>query len=68
MPLFFYMALIKLNRARCVSGVPFLAGDQLECSDKDARFLIDRGHAVEVIACHPVKRKPRTKGAATDAA
>ena len=68
MPLFFYMALIKLNRARCVGGVSFSAGDQLECSDKDARFLIDRGHAVEIIACSPVKRKPKAKGASADAA
>jgi hypothetical protein len=62
------MALIKLNRARCVGGHSFVSGETLECSDKDARFLIDRGHAVEVIACPPVRRKPKTKGAVTDAA
>ena len=63
------MALITLNRSRCVGGVAFAAGETLECSDKDARFLIDRGHAVEVIACPPVRRKPKAaKGAATDAA
>lgn len=48
---------IQLTRGTIVAGIPYAAGDVVDASAKDARYLVAIGKAVDVLAAEKAEAR-----------